>query len=129
MEVKISSRHGEIHGDAYTYIEKKLPKLNHIFERLLSIQVTVDFQKHEPEVELLVSAEHKHDFVSREHHPTVTSAFDNALAKMEGQLRKYKEKIQNHRRTPMGGDPNGTTAADTEPVEAFDDGDGSSEER
>lgn len=100
MEMTISARHGSLSPDAHFYIEKKLPKLVHLFERLTSIIVTVDFQKHEPEVEILVSAEHKHDFVARERHPTVTAAFDNAIAKMEGQLRRYKEKIQDHHRKP-----------------------------
>ena len=96
MEVKISARHGELAKGDHDYIEKKLPKLVHIFERLTSIHVTVDFQEPQPRVELLVGAEHKHDFVAREHDGTVSAAFDCAIAKMEGQLRKYKEKVQNH---------------------------------
>lgn len=98
MEVSISARHGSLAKDSQEYIERKLPKLSHIFERLISIKVTVDFQFAEPEAELLVEAEHKHDFVARERAESVTAAFDNALAKMEGQLRKYKEKIQDHHR-------------------------------
>lgn len=96
MEVSISARHGSLSADDQAYIEKKLPKLVHLFERLTSINVTVDFQKHEPEVELVVSAEHKNGFVAKERHAVVTAAFDNAIAKMEGQLRKYKGKIQDH---------------------------------
>lgn len=98
MEVSISSRHGTLAGSSQSYIEKKLPKLHHIFDRITSIQVIVDFQNHEPHVELLVSAEHKHDFVAQERHATVEAAFDMAIATMENQLRKYKEKIQNHHR-------------------------------
>lgn len=98
MEVSISARHGSLAKDSQDYIEKKLPKLTHIFERLISINVTVDFQFAEPEVELLVEAEHKHDFVARERAESVTAAFDLSLGKMEGQLRKYKEKIQDHHR-------------------------------
>jgi putative sigma-54 modulation protein len=53
---------------------------------------------------LLVSAEHKHDFVSREAHTEVLVAVDMVVEKMEGQLRRYKEKVQDHRRTPSIGD-------------------------
>lgn len=98
MELSISARHGTLAADSQEYIERKLPKLSHIFERLISIRVTVDFQTSEPEVELLVEAEHKHDFVAREQSASVTTAFDAALGKMESQLRKYKEKIQDHHR-------------------------------
>lgn len=103
MEVSISARHGHLHADVREYIEKKLPKLTHLFERLTSIHLTVDFQKKEPAVELLVSAEHKHDFVAREHHENVQAAFDTVYAKMEGQIRKYKEKIQDHHAKRVGG--------------------------
>lgn len=98
MDVKISARHGSLSPNSQEYINGKLPKLSHIFERLLSIMVTVDFQRDDPEVEILVEAEHKHDFVARERAANVTAAFDEALAKMESQLRKYKEKIQDHHR-------------------------------
>jgi len=101
MQVSISARHGSLAKESQEYIERKLPKLSHIFERLISINVMVDFQTDEPEVELLVEAEHKHDFVARERAESVTAAFDQSLDKMEGQLRRYKEKIQDHhRRTP-----------------------------
>lgn len=100
MEISISSRHGQLNQDARAYIDRKVPKLSHLFERLTSIHVTVDFQKNEPEVELLVSAEHKHDFVARERNATVHAAFDAAMSKMEMQLRKYKEKVQEHHRRP-----------------------------
>jgi putative sigma-54 modulation protein len=101
MEVSLSARHGDLHKDSQEYIERKLPKLSHIFERLISIRVTVDFQFAEPLVELLVEAEHKHDFVAKESGANVTAAFDKALEKMEGQLRKYKEKIQDHHRRSL----------------------------
>lgn len=98
MEVSISARHGTLTTSTHDYIEKKLPKLVHLFERLTSIKVTVEFQHPEPEVELLVSAEHKHDFVARERHAVVEAAFDTAIAKMESQIRKYKEKVTDHHR-------------------------------
>jgi putative sigma-54 modulation protein len=105
VEVSISTRHGSLSATTQEYIEKKLPKLSHLFERLTSIKVTVDFQRAEPEVELLVSAEHKHDFVSRERHAVVEAAFDTAIAKMEGQIRRYKERVQDHHRRQHGIEP------------------------
>jgi putative sigma-54 modulation protein len=51
-------------------------------------------------VELRVSAEHKHDFVGYEQAATLFGAVDGALHKLEHQLRKYKEKVQDHHRTP-----------------------------
>ena len=48
--------------------------------------------------------------------PELAPAVDLALAKVEGQLRRYKEKIQDHRRRPSTGDVAGAPDAE-EPSE------------
>ena len=63
-------------------------------------------------VEFVVSAEHKHDFVASERNKDVLAAVDLVMAKLEGQLRRYKEKIQDHRRTPSTGEVPGAAAAE-----------------
>ena len=103
MEISISARHGTLAKESQEYIERKIPKLTHLFDRLVSVAVTTDFQFAEPEVEVLVGAEHKHDFVAKERAASVTAAFDRALEKMESQLRRYKEKIQDHHRGSNAG--------------------------
>ncbi len=105
MQVKLSVRHGHLNEEAQRVIREKAEKLLHIFERLTLIEVTVDLQQKElKHVEFVVQAEHKHDFVARESHAELLVAFDHALAKIEGQLRRYKEKIQDHRRDPSAGE-------------------------
>jgi putative sigma-54 modulation protein len=105
MEIKIAVRHGHLDEAAQTEIREKARKLVHSFNRLSMITVTVDLENDlAKSVEFLVSAEHKHDFVARETHPDLTAAFDAAFAKVEHQLRRYKEKIQDHHRgTPHAG--------------------------
>ena len=95
MDVGITARHGTLTAEAHDYIERKLPKLAHLHDKVQSVQVTVDFSAHGPELEMVVVEPH-HRFIAKEAQPTVQAAFDNALAKMEGQLRKHKEKIQEH---------------------------------
>jgi putative sigma-54 modulation protein len=84
------------------------------------IEVTVDLQDDMKLVEFNVSAEHKHDFVARERNKDVLAAVDLVMAKLEGQLRKYKQKIQDHRRrSPTGevaGTPPGLDAGEDEEV-------------
>ena len=63
----------------------------------MAIEVAVDQGKQAWDVEILVSAEHKHDFVAREAGPTPESAMDQCVHKIENQLRRYKEKVQNHK--------------------------------
>ena len=100
MQVAITCRHGEISEDFRTYISRKSEKLLHYFERVTAIQVTLDYEGDRVRVEMLVDAEHKHDFVT--HHEMsqdeVGPCFDQVVSKMEHQIRKYKEKLTDHRR-------------------------------
>lgn len=97
MQIVISARHGNLPDETQQFIREKAEKLLRLFERLTRIEVTVDLQNPKAVVELLVSAEHKHDFVATETAETVHAAFDLVLPKMEQQLRRYKQKVQEHR--------------------------------
>jgi putative sigma-54 modulation protein len=114
VQTKISVRHGQLAEETKEFIKEKAEKLLHFFERLTSIEVTVDLKSDLKTVEFVVSAEHKHDFVARESHSDIRAAVDLVLEKLEKQLRKYKEKVQDHRRTPAMGD---TRAAAEQPEE------------
>lgn len=99
MQVSISARHGQLSEASREKIAAKFEKLSRIFERLTAIAVTVDLQNREAlVVEVLVSAEHKHDFIAREQAEELMTAVDEAVHKLEQQLRKYKEKVQDHHR-------------------------------
>jgi len=112
VQIKISARHGHLENGIQQFIHDKAQKLNHLFQRLTMIEVTVDLQDEEKVVEFVVSAEHKHDFVASERNKDVLAAVDLVMAKLEGQLRRYKEKIQDHRRTPSRGEVAGSPALD-----------------
>lgn len=106
VQIKVSTRHGHLDEDLQQRIREKASKLLTFFERLTMIEVIVDVHpdhKDHKVVEFKVQAEHKHDFVASEKAENVMTAVDLVLAKLENQLRKYKEKIQDHRRTPSTG--------------------------
>src|SRR5262245_36293449 len=99
VQIKISARHGHLSDATRGKIEAKAEKLARLFERLTAIDVTVDLEHEEnPSVDIQVSAEHKHDFVATEQSTNLMAALDGAIHKLEQQLRKYKEKVQNHHR-------------------------------
>ena len=99
MQVAITCRHGNIKPDVNDYITRKSEKLLTYFERVTAIQVTLVFDGERVNTEILVDAEHKHNFVAHAEGGDVGPTFDLALQKMEQQIRKYKEKLQDHRRT------------------------------
>ena len=67
----------------------------------MSIEVTVDLKdSQKPSVDVNVSAEHKHDFVAHEQAENLLAALDACVQKIEQQLKKYKERVQDQHRNP-----------------------------
>lgn len=98
MEVKVSTRHGHLSEATQAKIRAKVERLPRYFERLTAIEVTVDLEhKEAPLVDLKVSAEHKHDFVARDQGTDLMATLDGVVHKVEQQLRKYKQRVQEHR--------------------------------
>jgi putative sigma-54 modulation protein len=97
VQIEISTRHGVLGPEQQAYMHDKAEKLVKYFGRLMAIEVAVDQIKHAWNVEILASAEHKHDFVASETGPTPEAAMDQCVHKIEHQLRKYKERVQHHK--------------------------------
>ena len=88
--------------------EEKAEKLLHYFERLTFIEVTVSFNKGEDkEVEVIATAEHKHEFVGHGRGSDLMLAAGAAIDKAKQQIKHYKERVQDHRRDPSHGGPDG----------------------
>ena len=99
MQIRISTRHGSVSEETRSKIMAKLEKLGRYFERLTEIEVTINLERRdEPEVEVRVNAEHKHDFVASLRGGELLATIDQVMHKVEQQLRKYKQKIQEHHR-------------------------------
>jgi putative sigma-54 modulation protein len=102
VQVKISTRHGHLSDASQQNISTKAEKLLRIFDRLTSIELTIDLEDSNlPKVDAIVSAEHKHDFVAHDKSNNLMGSVDTVLHKIEQQLRKYKEKVVDRHR---GGD-------------------------
>lgn len=106
MQTNVSIRHGNLSETNREKIIAKTEKLLRIFDRLTAIEITVDLERQEtPKVDLRVSAEHKHDFFATQRSDNLMGAVDTVVHKLEQQLRKYKERIQErHRNAAHRGD-------------------------
>ncbi len=101
MQIKISARHGHLSDETQAKVQEKLEKLSRFYDRLTAIDVTVDLEHRDsPDVDLRVSAEHKHDFVAVCRSLELMASIDDVVEKMEQQLRKYKQKVQDRHRGP-----------------------------
>jgi putative sigma-54 modulation protein len=97
VQIEISTLHGVLGPEQQAYLQEKAEKLTKYFGRLMAIEVAVDHTKNAWTVEIRVSAEHKHDFFASEIGPNPEAAMDQCVHKIEQQLRKYKERVQNHK--------------------------------
>lgn len=99
MQIRISTRHGSVSEETQAKITAKMEKLERLFERLAEIEVTIDLERRdEPAVDVRVSAEHKHDFVAAHRSGDLLVSIDHVVHKLEQQIRKYKQRIQDHHR-------------------------------
>jgi len=100
VEIRISTRHGNISEQTRERIAEKLNKLSRLFERLDTIEVTIDLEHREsPRVDLKVGARYSRDFVASSQTGSLMASVDDVLEKMEQQLRKQKEKLQERHRS------------------------------
>jgi putative sigma-54 modulation protein len=98
VQMNISVRHGHVSDETQAMIQEKLDKLTRLNDRISAIEVTVDLVHRDlPAVDLKVSAK-KHDFVAVGQAENLLAAVDVAIDKMEQQLRKHKEKVQDRHR-------------------------------
>lgn len=120
MQINVSVRHDKLEPAQQQYIEKKAEKLLRLFNRLMEIDVAVDHGKNGWDVEFIVSAEHKNNFTAREYAPSLEAATDQALHKIEHQLRRYKDRLMDHRDEPPQGGTSPTSPDLPEPPESSD---------
>jgi len=83
-------------------LKGRVDRLSRLFDRLMSVEIIVDLSDEQlPQVDIKVSAEHKHDFVAHDKADNLISAVDGAVQKIEQQLRKYKTRVQQRHRNPQ----------------------------
>lgn len=100
MQIKISARHGHLSGATQQRISDKVERVRKFYDRVSLIHVTVDVEHaDQPQVELVVSAEHHDDFVAADAADSLMAALDSALHKVEMQIRKHKERLTDRRAT------------------------------
>ena len=121
MQINVTTRHGHLTETTQERLVAKAEKLVRFFERLTAIEVIVDLKDAaKPRVDIKVSAEHKHDFISHDQADNLLTAVESAVHKMEQQLRRYKEKVQTR-----GRDHNAKRQEQVTEEAVADDADGS----
>ena len=98
MEINISTRHGSISDETREKVANKIEKLPRFFDRISSIEVTIDLEHRDtPTVDLRVTVKNR-EFVATSQSQELMASMDQVVDKLEQQLRKHKEKsVDRHR--------------------------------
>jgi len=95
MQITISTRHGDVSDATKEKIAQKIEKFQRFFDRLVSVDVTVDLDKaDEPNIEVAVRSEKRQDFVASYRSNDLFGAVDQVIGKLEQQIKKHKEKLK-----------------------------------
>lgn len=93
--VTITGRHVLVTESMKDYALEKLSKLERFSPRLIDVSVTMDIQKIEQRVDIVIRFNNM-KIKSHASSSDMYASIDMAVDKLQHQIRKYKNKIQNH---------------------------------
>lgn len=95
MQVHITGRHVEITDGIRDHIYDKVERTLIDFPRIEDVRVILELQKHQHMAEVLVQGKDLH-IEGKDVSENMYTSIDQALEKAERQLRKRREKVQDH---------------------------------
>ena len=101
MQINLSGHHFEVTPALREYVETKFSRIERHFDQLTKIQVvlSVEQRRHRAESNIHVTGADLHADVT---HDDMYAAIDLMMDKLDGQVRKHKEKITDHHRREGG---------------------------
>lgn len=96
MQLSITGRNFELTDDIREYVEKRMNKLNTFFDRILETQLVIEVQRHRYMTEIAIIAS-RASFHAQGQNEDVFASIDEAIDKMEKQIRRFKERISDRR--------------------------------
>jgi putative sigma-54 modulation protein len=96
MQINFTGHHLEVTDALKAFTEEKLHKLERHFDRITAIHVTFNVEKLRQVVEATVLIV-KGDLYASAESDSMYTAVDELIGKLDKQLIKHKEKIQDHR--------------------------------
>ena len=103
MILNITGKHIEVTEAIKKHAEEKTSKLSRFYNSINQVEVILNGSRGgNISVEIIARAEHSKVFVVKEAGGEVYACIDLAVHKLEGQLRKKKEKERNNKRQGAG---------------------------
>ncbi|AIA54290.1 MULTISPECIES: ribosome hibernation-promoting factor, HPF/YfiA family [Acidithiobacillus] len=104
MQISITGQHLDLTEALKSYVSEKISRLDRYFDHVLDARVVLKHQSHEKLPNIVEITVHSpgHDFHADCHDADMYAAIDLVAAKLEGQVRQYKERLRDHRTEPSG---------------------------
>lgn len=100
MSIEVTARHMNGAEAAKAYAQERSEKLMVMFPRVEHVHVILDVEKHRHEAEVVVQAKNHIHVEAAESSDDMANSIDVAFERAEKQLRKLRQKIQDHRVKP-----------------------------
>lgn len=97
MNLQISGHHLEVSPAIRDYVSQKLQKVTRHFDHVIDIHVVLSVEKLNQKAEVTLHVPGKDIFVESID-PNLYAAVDDITDKLDRQVQKYKQKIQDHGR-------------------------------
>lgn len=96
MRINITARHFELTKALEDHVRDRLWTLKKYFESIINAHVILSVEKyrHLAEITLKIS---RLTLASRQESENMYTSVDHAVAKLERQVKRYKQKLQNHK--------------------------------
>ena len=93
--IQVTGRHVEVTDAMKSYAQEKLSKVERFGDRIIDVTVTMDIQKLEHRVDIIMKYGHT---LIKSHAATTDmyASIDQAIDKLQTQLRKYKRRLKSH---------------------------------
>lgn len=118
--IEVVSRHQHISDQTRDFATEKVGKLTRFHSRVSRIQVVLDERHDEFVTEIIVHVDSGATIIGKETASGYRASITAAVEKLERQIKKDKERRQDHKHDPLAGAPE-TLPADSDTEETYEE--------
>jgi putative sigma-54 modulation protein len=102
MRLQITTRHYDLPADLKSLTEERLTKLKRFFDQIIDVNLVLSTEKHRHHAEVTLRTV-GHDWVGTAEAGDMRTAIDDAVDRIEIQLKKHKDRLTDRKgRTALG---------------------------
>jgi len=96
MQVSITGRHVKVTDNVKVHLDEKLERCLGMFPRIETVHVILDMENRDYVSEVVIQAANHIRVTAKENSENLYDAIDRSIEHAERQLRKQRDKIQDH---------------------------------